>query len=563
MTTQTPTTDEPQITAAQQRCIDAYEAADGNSRKAAEALAMNERSFRRGLARAYQAGWRDDRYTPAGAAAPKPTITTMPIDRLIVDEDLQPRVQLDDSTIEEYAAIYRDHGPTGMDPVRAYRVLCEESAILTRGFTRLEAARQVGLTELPVELMPPTPDRRALLLDSLGGNRHGLRLTTADKRRALHLYHESTEESEWEPTRAVAHLIGCSHDLVAAYRREIAGDIREDEPERGPDQIVYGSGVPLSEIQDQVDRLVPRLLDDLEEHGLLTISEREAAALMTICLTTRIPDEYFDDGGPISLEQIERVIGFRPNVVKLVDVGWIAGDDDRGYTITGTGNSVCRLSESDSSPAADTTELIMRVVVESDGGWYAHTDDGSCEYICSQGDADDDMQEMIDDAVQVHFAGREVPPVRLVVVSATDDPPNDDEDLFRPAKPDEAAETKPLAARQAIARQDQTVCIAHTIANAIEQDKALRLWSGSLYDACRLALCVGIDPQSCLWQDLRGLRDQLIVDHLVEAVTDSLLVMLRDVPSMAPDLERVCELYRLPFSSYKDCAVSEHPIPEA
>jgi len=196
-------------------------------------LERHERTYRRRLAEAQARGW-DPATVPSTAPAPtppRPRRTAVALADLQIRPDLQPRVTAPERTIDAYADTYRHHGGEGMPPIRAYQDA--DGPVLTRGFTRLAAAQRAGLTELPCELFPPA-DATTILLDALGGNRHGLALSSADKRRALDLYHHHLDEAEWQNCRAVAHLIGCSHDRVATWRREHRPP-DHDQPITAPD----------------------------------------------------------------------------------------------------------------------------------------------------------------------------------------------------------------------------------------------------------------------------------------------------------------------------------------
>jgi transposase-like protein len=206
------------LTPAMRRCVDALDAHKGNRTAAADALGMDHRSFRRRLAEAVERG--ADLPEPSDAApVRKPRRIEVKLDDLVLSRDLQPRVGLDDATVADYAALYRDRGQTAMDPIRAY-AREDGRPILTRGFTRVAGARLAGLDALPCDLYAQADDE-AMLIDSLSGNRHGLRLSNADKRRALKLYHERIARRRWESTREVAVLLGCSHELVSSFRKEL------------------------------------------------------------------------------------------------------------------------------------------------------------------------------------------------------------------------------------------------------------------------------------------------------------------------------------------------------
>jgi hypothetical protein len=156
----------------------------------------------------------------------------MPIDHLILSRDLQPRSRLNSETVSEYAEIYRLGGLNAMEPIRAFTDK-NGDAVLTRGFTRVAAAREAKLTHLPCDLYPEPEDETDILLDSLSGNKHGQKLTNADKHRALELYHSKIDVKLWGSTREVSMLLGCSHDLVADYRKKLSAPAIEEPTEQG------------------------------------------------------------------------------------------------------------------------------------------------------------------------------------------------------------------------------------------------------------------------------------------------------------------------------------------
>ena len=163
-------------------------------------------------------------------------IEIVKLDDLILNQDLQPRVKLNQKTVDQYADIYAEHGGDGMEPIRAFKTF--DGLVLTRGFTRMAAAKQSGLDRLPCEVIRTYDDDEDMLIDSLGGNKHGQTLNNADKNRAVKLYHEKITETTWQPTREVAKLIGCSHELVAKYRRENTASTVDSENKADDDTIV-------------------------------------------------------------------------------------------------------------------------------------------------------------------------------------------------------------------------------------------------------------------------------------------------------------------------------------
>ena len=229
------TPDLSNLTPSQRRCVEALYAHDGSRIAAADALGMNERSFRRRLEHAAAAGW-DPADCPAPIIIrPKPKRQMVALDLFVLRDQLQPRTALDPEAVREYAEIYERGGPHAMEPLRAY--LGDEGQInLTRGFTRLASAHLAKLAELPCDVYPAGSTEIEILEDSLSGNRHGRRLTNSDKRRALQLYHDQVAKRKWRPTREVADLIGCSHDTVAQFRKELTAP--KQDPKAGPNDPI-------------------------------------------------------------------------------------------------------------------------------------------------------------------------------------------------------------------------------------------------------------------------------------------------------------------------------------
>ncbi|MFW5698964.1 MAG: hypothetical protein ACOCYN_03840, partial [Planctomycetota bacterium] len=200
------------------------------------------------------------------------TTRMVAIDELQILPELQPRVDLDEDTVDQYAVIYADLGPDGMDPIRAYEH-ADGNLVLTRGFHRVEAARVASLAELPCEVYEGQ-DGHAALLDALSGNRHGKHLTIADKRRSLALYHDALPSEQWGSTREVARLIGCSHELVATWRRE------RDR-----------AGWPVASAQELADYAGSILIEEgALDQGQMERQLRQALERESV----RIPDDWSD-----------------------------------------------------------------------------------------------------------------------------------------------------------------------------------------------------------------------------------------------------------------------------
>lgn len=128
--------------------------------------------------------------------------------------DLQPRMAIDQSVVEEYReAIERGDQ---MPPVTVFfdRVYY----YLVDGFHRLDATKRAGRSEIDAEVIDG--DFRAAKLYSLGVNTsHGLKRSSADKRKACL---EMLSDAEWAAwaDNAIARHLKVDHKTVAKYREE-------------------------------------------------------------------------------------------------------------------------------------------------------------------------------------------------------------------------------------------------------------------------------------------------------------------------------------------------------
>lgn len=129
----------------------------------------------------------------------------------------QPRAELSETTIEEYAEAMKrgDKFPPAV-------VFCDgEDYWLAAGFHRHAAAIKAE-QELLVEIRQGT--RRDAILFSVGENAtHGLRRTNADKRRAVETLLRDEEWSKWSD-RKIATQCGVSHVFAGTVRGELSGN---------------------------------------------------------------------------------------------------------------------------------------------------------------------------------------------------------------------------------------------------------------------------------------------------------------------------------------------------
>lgn len=132
---------------------------------------------------------------------------------LILDPDCQVRVRLDEDTIHEYAETWSQGAkfpaPIAFGPQ-------DGNYYVGDGFHRIKAAEEAGLSEIPVELRPG--GKIDAIKHALGANtKHGLRLTTADKKRAILI---AAEHFPNLSNNEIAALVGASNPTVATHRKE-------------------------------------------------------------------------------------------------------------------------------------------------------------------------------------------------------------------------------------------------------------------------------------------------------------------------------------------------------
>lgn len=177
----------------------------------------------------------NDRPQGSGASAPKPhrrgiqvkadisetnlpgnsPPIKLPISSLMVDIEIQQRARMDDALIAEYAVDIANWISSAPIDVFADG----ESRWVADGFHRVEAALTAGLDAIFAHQRKGTR-RDALLFAVAANQRHGLRRTNADKRRAVETLLSDPEWSSWSDRR-IADQAGVSAPMVASVRERL------------------------------------------------------------------------------------------------------------------------------------------------------------------------------------------------------------------------------------------------------------------------------------------------------------------------------------------------------
>lgn len=140
------------------------------------------------------------------------------------DGETQSRAEICERTVQEYAEALRDPNRV-FPPVIVYNDGVDHW--LADGFHRVAAWELIGRAEVPVDIRQG--DRRAAILHACAANAaHGLRRTSADKRRAVTILLQDAEWSKWS-NREIARRCGVSDALV----RDVRGSICEKNADGG------------------------------------------------------------------------------------------------------------------------------------------------------------------------------------------------------------------------------------------------------------------------------------------------------------------------------------------
>lgn len=151
------------------------------------------------------------------------TLHDIPIARIIVDPDIQPRVGLVEELVSEYAE--RIMAGDMFPPVTVFD---DGSRIwLAAGYHRLDAHKRSGRLKLLCEVRAGS--KRDAALYAAGSNAtHGLPRSTEDKRRAVMRLLTDPEWSSWS-NREVARICRVSDHLVADLKASLTAHARSDE----------------------------------------------------------------------------------------------------------------------------------------------------------------------------------------------------------------------------------------------------------------------------------------------------------------------------------------------
>ncbi len=145
-------------------------------------------------------------------------LATLAVGKLRLDGDTQPRAEIDDDLVYDYADAYE----AGVDLPPLVVFFDGASYWLVDGFHRWHAARKAELDKVPCEVRQGTLEEARWYSYSVNQT-HGLRRTNADKRKAVEYALRHPKGAKLSD-RQIAEHVGVAHVTVGRIRKEIETD---------------------------------------------------------------------------------------------------------------------------------------------------------------------------------------------------------------------------------------------------------------------------------------------------------------------------------------------------
>jgi hypothetical protein len=160
-------------------------------------------------------------------------IRELPLDELVLDEELNLRDRLDDFTVERYADAWER-----LPPVTVFEV--DGRYLLTDGFHRHAAAVMLNRRSIPAEIRVGTFEDALDFVSSVNLF-HGLPLTRHERRRAVEV--KLRIHPDWSDRR-LAEGMAVGRELIAKVRRQLveSGQVPGDLGRIGSDGKTYSAG---------------------------------------------------------------------------------------------------------------------------------------------------------------------------------------------------------------------------------------------------------------------------------------------------------------------------------
>ena len=148
------------------------------------------------------------------------------LSKIRIDGGTQPRAELSQETVAEYADAYKANAST-MPPVTLF--FDGANYWLADGFHRYFGAKAAGKDQIAEDITPGTL-RDAILFSLSANSRHGLKRSNADKRKAVKTLLDDAEWSKWS-SNEIAKRCAVSHFLVDEVRKSYLAEMQDSSPD--------------------------------------------------------------------------------------------------------------------------------------------------------------------------------------------------------------------------------------------------------------------------------------------------------------------------------------------
>lgn len=232
-----------------------------------------------------------------------------------LDSDLQARAALNEAVVQEYTEVIREGGV--MPPVTVFHDGAQYH--LADGWHRYFAHKGAGFAEIDADIKEGT--RRDAILYSVSANdKHGLRRSNADKRKAVLVLLEDFEWSEWNDVK-IATQCGVSSMFVGKIRKEINGDEVPAQRivKRGDKEFIMNTdkiGRVLEKEVPEYDEQDGKLEEMASEFKEIAERNEELEARLAVGLMEGTPEEK-KQAQSIIEEQAERIKSLEAQVKGL------------------------------------------------------------------------------------------------------------------------------------------------------------------------------------------------------------------------------------------------------
>lgn len=207
----------------------------------------------------------------------------VPIDSITIDLKYQVRVEgLNEETVKEYEQIYAE-SPGRMPPITLVRINGELH--LVAGFQRIEAAKQAKRKSIRA-IVIDDGDEKIAMKEAIGSNKHGLKLSNEDKKKAIQMALETFPDFS---NVRIAELVGCSESYVRK--------IKEKENPSGSRSANPNSKVTGKDGKTQASRKTPRKASTAENERTNDETEDVVEGHDEATEVTNTQETQVDNGG--------------------------------------------------------------------------------------------------------------------------------------------------------------------------------------------------------------------------------------------------------------------------